>query len=327
MKNDPAHQPGKASSGRRRAGNGATPAPNGIPDPAGAAPVGGLPSSAARWVSAIVGIPVFLVLCLAGPTPFCAALIVVAAAAALELWRAMRSASIHANPIPMVMAALSPAIGMPIGSFWIWDPEAYPLFVRILIGVLLAAGIWEVVRSARTGRREAAQGVAYGALSGAYVSLFAAIAWLRQKPVDVHEGLALHSDPSALLVLLLFLCVWATDSAAYFAGSRWGVRKLAPAVSPGKTVEGALAGAVAGILCGAVCARILLDRPFFGVIVGAVAGTFGQAGDLFESALKRELGVKDLGALLPGHGGVLDRFDSVLFAAGALVILLQWYTP
>ncbi|MGC8668997.1 MAG: phosphatidate cytidylyltransferase [Chthonomonadales bacterium] len=323
MKNDPAHHPRKLRSTRLRAGNGATPAPS--PNTPG--PTASPSSVTARWISAIVGIPLFLVLCLAGPTPFCAALIVVTGIAALELWRAVRGASIYANPLPMAMAVASPVIGMPIGRFWIWDFEAYPIFVRTLIMVFIVTCLWELVRAARTGRPQAAQGVAYGTLCGAYLSLFATIAWLRQKPLETQGGLAAHVDPSALLVLLLFLCVWATDSAAFFAGSRWGQRKLAPALSPGKTVEGALAGAAAGILCGALCGRILMNRPFFGVVVGAIAGSFGQMGDLFESALKRELGIKDFGALLPGHGGILDRFDSVLFAAAALVTFLEWYAP
>ena len=327
MKNDPAHHPRNIGSKRRRAGNGATPASSAEPLPETPDTKMSASSLTARWVSAIVGIPVFLILCLAGATPFCVALIVVAGMAAVEFWRATRQASVRVNPLPLVVAAVSPIIGTPIGRFWIWDTEAYPVFVRTLILVFLATCLWEIVRAARTGHREVAQGVAYGSLGGAYLSLFAAVAWLRQKPVEMHGGLAARSDPSALLVLLLFLCVWATDSTAFFVGSRWGMRKLAPVLSPNKTVEGALAGAASAILCGAVCGRILMDRPFLGIAIGAIAGTIGQAGDLFESAIKRELGIKDFGAILPGHGGVLDRFDSVLFAAPALLTLLQWYYP
>jgi phosphatidate cytidylyltransferase len=125
-------------------------------------------------------------------------------------------------------------------------------------------------------------------------------------------GWALVAFPVAL--------TWIGDSAAYFAGRRWGRRKLIPTVSPGKTVEGAIASLVAATVVGAAFAAFLFQR-WLGVPIGAFAGAAGgalisvaaQVGDLAESLVKREAGVKDSGALLPGHGGVLDRFDALLF--------------
>jgi phosphatidate cytidylyltransferase len=92
-------------------------------------------------------------------------------------------------------------------------------------------------------------------------------------------------------------------------------------LSPGKTVEGAIGGLAGGILMGAALGGALLGAPVWGLVAGSVAGTAGQLGDLFESAIKRELGVKDIGRALPGHGGVLDRFDSLLFAAPVMALL------
>src|SRR5207237_7126291 len=128
-------------------------------------------------------------------------------------------------------------------------------------------------------------------------------------------------------------CVWATDSFAYFAGRAFGRHKLAAAVSPGKTVEGALGGLAAALIVGAAGGQLLfvahsgLSPVAFGLLVGGIAGVLGQVGDLFDSALKREIGIKDFGGILPGHGGVLDRFDSMLFVAPAVAILMQWLSP
>jgi phosphatidate cytidylyltransferase len=109
---------------------------------------------------------------------------------------------------------------------------------------------------------------------------------------------------------------WLTDSAAYLVGRRFGRTKLIPAVSPGKTRVGAVAGLVAGLLSGAVAAPLLgVPIPWYlGAAVGLVLAGVGQVGDLAESLIKRQVGIKDMGALIPGHGGVLDRIDALLFA-------------
>ena len=118
--------------------------------------------------------------------------------------------------------------------------------------------------------------------------------------------------------IFFILCIlWLGDSGAYFVGKAIGRRKLSPAISPNKTVEGAAGGVVASLLAGFACKSIFLpELPavhcFFLTLVIALAG---QLGDLCESSFKRIRGVKDSGTLLPGHGGILDRIDSLLFAA------------
>lgn len=126
-------------------------------------------------------------------------------------------------------------------------------------------------------------------------------------------------------VLFLFLLVWAADVGAYFAGRRWGRRKLAPAISPGKTWEG-VGGAGMAVLALALAGAALLEVgarwPIF-VAVCLVTAGFSIAGDLFESMLKRQCGVKDSGSLLPGHGGVLDRVNSLTAAAPVFLLGLH----
>lgn len=125
---------------------------------------------------------------------------------------------------------------------------------------------------------------------------------------------------------------WSGDSAAYFFGKRFGRRKLAPRVSPGKTVEGGLAGVVGSIVAGALAGLLMGSYenfpvgPFAGGLIGMALSVAGQLGDLAESVLKREAGVKDSGTLLPGHGGALDRFDALFFTVPltyGLVLLVQ----
>jgi phosphatidate cytidylyltransferase len=111
------------------------------------------------------------------------------------------------------------------------------------------------------------------------------------------------------------------DSAAYFAGSAWGRHRLAPSISPRKSWEGALAGLGASVLTGLVIAALAHLGPLPGALVGLALGIVGQLSDLAESALKRRAGVKDTGRLIPGHGGLLDRIDSVVPSA---VVVLAW---
>jgi phosphatidate cytidylyltransferase len=112
--------------------------------------------------------------------------------------------------------------------------------------------------------------------------------------------------------LLVFICIWTTDSGAYFSGRFFGKHLLWPTISPKKTVEGALGGLVLSIVAALVFQMIQPELLTIGkaVLLGAVIGIVGQLGDLMQSAYKRVKGIKDTGALLPGHGGVLDRVDS-----------------
>jgi len=127
-------------------------------------------------------------------------------------------------------------------------------------------------------------------------------------------------------VLSIFVAIWMCDSVAYFAGRAFGRHKLFPRVSPNKTWEGAIAGFVAAVAAFVVCRQLLL--PYLALrdalVCGAIVGAFGQIGDLVESLLKRDAGVKDSSTLIPGHGGVLDRFDSLLFVAPLLFFYLDF---
>ena len=145
-------------------------------------------------------------------------------------------------------------------------------------------------------------------------------------------------DDGVALLLFLFVCVWMGDIAALYIGKNFGKRKLAPALSPNKTWEGATASVVGSALfgmglialgeyfsrSGSTFTRLHTSEPWWqSLLLAVVINVAAQVGDLLESALKRGVGVKDSGKLLPGHGGVLDRIDALLLAAPVLLFALE----
>ncbi len=120
-------------------------------------------------------------------------------------------------------------------------------------------------------------------------------------------------DSGLGFVVLMFMSIILTDIGCYYAGSRWGKHKLAPIVSPNKTIEGSIGGAVCSVLSAIVIGTYLGVNIFISILAGLICTIFAQIGDLCESLLKRDAGVKDSGDSLPGHGGFLDRTDSFVF--------------
>lgn len=154
---------------------------------------------------------------------------------------------------------------------------------------------------------------------------------LRHQPdpflVAGNYGEEQNPDLSAVFYVMFVLnCIWACDTGAYVGGKWLGKRKLAPKISPNKTWEGLAFGVASAATVGLIMALYRYDIHAWwqGLLYGALLAMVGQCGDLFESWLKRKAGVKDSGTLIPGHGGVLDRVDAIVFAAPiyALLVLL-----
>lgn len=128
-------------------------------------------------------------------------------------------------------------------------------------------------------------------------------------------------------VLFALFATFAADTSAFFAGRLWGSHSLASAISPGKTWEGAIGGFLGAIAAALILIAILpsLSIPYWqGIVLGALVGIFAQLGDLSESMLKRSAGVKDAGKLIPGHGGILDRLDSIVFTVVVVYYYVIW---
>jgi phosphatidate cytidylyltransferase len=208
---------------------------------------------------------------------------------------------------------------VPVGSavlWWALRPDAHPRSASLAavalpvlaLGMILALGVGTILLFARTPMSESLP--AAGALSfGTPYFVVAAV------------SLTVLQETDPWLLFLLYAIVWLGDTAAYYAGSRLGRHKMAPEVSPKKSWEGAVAGFLTGILATVVWSLWRRGGVELGLVaVAAATAVAAQIGDLVESMFKRGAGVKDSGSILPGHGGLLDRFDAMFFAAPVLLL-------
>lgn len=209
------------------------------------------------------------------------------------------------DPRRLVYCALVAAL---IVLLWWWRPA--PVIEQAL---LMTAGLFWVLVVVWLGRFSRQPNSRSALLTLAVVGFIVLV-------VPWFALVNLHGSPSfgSVYILVLLSLVWIADSGAYFAGRLWGRRKLAPQISPGKTWAGAYGAVVCGLIIAVLAAYLLklapAQWPAF-LVVAVATVVISIIGDLFESMIKRQSGVKDSGSLLPGHGGVLDRIDSLTAAA------------
>ncbi len=248
-----------------------------------------------RVLSAAVGIPLVLLLTFTGGYPFLGMVLLLAGAGLWELGRLLRSAG--TAPWGVLLYG---GLAYPVAAF-VAPPGGEDAYLfGVVVGLLLLGLLGLLLHFPQREPRH----IALSFFGGSYVGLLLSFL-VRIRRLE--EGL--------LAVVLLFVLVWACDTGSYFAGRFWGRRPLWRAVSPGKTWEGAAGGLLSSLLAG--CAFFLcVPRFHLGELLGAglLVGVTTQLGDLVESALKRAAGAKDSGCLIPGHGGVLDRFDGFIFS-------------
>jgi len=268
---------------------------------------------AVRVVTAIVLFPVAVWLTWLGGLPFAAVVGLAAAISAAELVTMFDRRLGPTGALGVAGAALLPLAAWARGP---GGPGASPEGVALaLAGGTLALLVAALFRAGAL--EEAPRAAAVATLAWAYAGLL---------PASV---VALRVRFGWAWVLLLFVVSWANDTLAYFAGRAFGRHKLLERISPKKTWEGFAGGAV-GSVAGALAVRALLlpGLPLAAcVAIGAGGAVLGPLGDLSESMLKRAAGVKDSGRLLPGHGGLLDRIDAVLFVAPWVYACAAWLAP
>jgi len=255
------------------------------------------PALLRRAGGALILLPVFLVIVVKAPAFLFNVLVVIASAAAS--WELMRLLEHGGRPVYRWLGVVAgTAVTATFAASRLGDPLVLPaLAVTVAVGVVLIAPMFYGV--------PATEAVANTLLAVMYVG------WLLGFGILLHHTSPLGDE----LVLFVVGVTWVGETAAYLVGSAVGRRKLAPVISPRKTVEGAVAQVLASVATGAALGGWLLPVCGVGVGVmgGALLGGVGQLGDLAESAIKRSVGTKDAGGLIPGHGGVLDRIDSLLF--------------
>ena len=266
---------------------------------------------ASRLLTASVGVPVTVVCSLVGGIPFLLAMNLVIGAGLFEFYRMMEAKGIRPYKTVGVAAGL-------VVSWYVYFQGGVfsGLFITLMLITIMAMELF---------RRDGELAVFH--ISTTILGVFY-VAWLGSHIIllrQLGEGLV-GTDLGGFFVILAFALAWGTDTGAYFVGNAIGKKKLLPRVSPSKSVEGALGGVVVAITVAFVAKATIV--PLLTVVdvlaLGLAAPVMAVLGDLVESLMKRDVRIKDTSRALPGHGGMLDRFDSVLFVAPLVYYYLRF---
>jgi len=252
-----------------------------------------------RWLTALVAVPLLvLLIAKGGQIGFAVFVGLGAAVGLLEYYALVLSGE------AMAVKAAGLALGLALVASFCTDVVA-----TIAVLVLAFFG-YAVICLARFGSQDHVSHMLYKQVAGLMYIPF----------LLGHLILIRDWNQGVTWIFFLMAVIFAGDTAAYYVGRRFGLHKLSPGISPGKTVEGAAGGLAANLLVGVLFKKYCFPEFGWGywIVLVIVMGALGQVGDLVESMLKRSVGLKDSGRIVPGHGGLLDRIDALLFAAPAL---------
>jgi phosphatidate cytidylyltransferase len=254
-----------------------------------------------RWITSLVALPILGILIFRGNEAVFATLIGIVSVITLwEFFRIVLTAEDRAGVTMITWPAfvISPLI------IWAAYLKAHEFILGLICLNLIFSGLLLLIGFKKDRRIVAL--FSKQILGVVYVSLFLSFLVLIR-----------GSDSGIAWIAFLLVVIFAGDIAAYYVGSYGGRHKLAPTVSPGKTIEGAFGGLAGNLIVGAALKHFFFPQMSWvpAVYFFLSVGIIGQMGDLFESLLKRSAGIKDSGTILPGHGGILDRIDALLFAA------------
>jgi phosphatidate cytidylyltransferase len=261
-----------------------------------------------RLISAAVLIPVVVVVLFAGQPWLGLLILIVTGLAAREVFPLLRGAGLANEPV------LGAAIGLVVAAGgWLLSDSLGETWILVGLGVVIAA----IGAFLRPDPREGFQvwiGTVFGAV---YVGMlgFLLLIIVNAPSIPATAPLAPWLGGGQAWLVVCVLGVWAFDSGAYAAGRTWGRRGFMTHISPKKTLEGVVGGIVVATIVTALTLWLAGAEPIGAIVLGPAIAVAAQAGDLAESLLKRAAGAKDSGALIPGHGGMLDRVDSIIFAA------------
>ena len=261
-----------------------------------------------------VGLGAYVVLSLLYFQPAFVVLVAVALAlASIELYSALRKQEMTAAIVPIVGGC----VAIPIGSYLAGQETTSLEFSTT--SVLQASQALTVFATLVCRMPKGADGYVKDAAASllvvGYVPLLGSFA-----------ALMLAEDHGAARLVTFMLVVTMSDTGGLIAGVLFGKHPMAPLISPKKSWEGFAGSMLFGVAAGTLMAMFVLDVPFWvGIIIGATLVAVGTAGDLIESLIKRDIGIKDMGATIPGHGGILDRVDSLIFVAPLFLHMVQYF--
>jgi len=269
-----------------------------------------LKSFATRSLIAVIFGPLIILAALYGSFYWLTFVIIVAVASVIEFCHLSENKG--AKPKALTAAIFTFAI---ITSLYFYaDFKLVPLLILALVFILFSE-LYQPQGSPILNSAVSLMGILY------YGLLFGSFVLIRQLPTRY----GLDDGPAGLWIVMIILATWICDTAAYVVGSYFGKHKLIERISPNKTIEGTVAGFLFAILT-AYLSHIWFIKGLSltdSLIIGAVVGSFGQYGDLFESMFKRDAGVKDSSNIIPGHGGIMDRFDSLSLSAPIIYLYLR----
>ena len=265
-----------------------------------------------RVLVAIFGAPLIIFLILSGGIAFAILILIINLAAQYEFYKLTE----HKGMLPLKIIGLTGTVFITF-SFYKYGLEKFWLIVLILFYLIVLTELFRNKSSATLNVASSTWGLFYPAFFFGFMIL------LRELPNEINMEYSLGGK----WILLMLICIWICDTAAYFIGKAIAKHKLFTRVSPNKTIEGAVSGLVFSLIIGYVFHLTYINSLtlFQCMIIAFIAGTFGQLGDLLESLFKRDADVKDSSSILPGHGGMLDRFDAPLLVAPAVYLYLRYF--
>ena len=262
-----------------------------------------------RWITGLAALPFLIFLVYKGGVFFS---VLVSAASLVALWEYYRMV-LNTKTHPVSRIILWWGYGIGLALIWVAylgrsDLSLGLLAVNLLVNALISMFQFKSDRSVLQVVSGQLQGIIYIPLLLSFLIL-------------IRQG-----SSGMIWIFLLLAIVFAGDTSALYAGTYFGRHKISPAISPGKTIEGAIGGLGASLIAGIVGKSLFLPDLSWpiSILFFIAAGIAGQVGDLFESELKRSSGIKDSSGILPGHGGILDRIDGILFAAPVAYIFIRY---